>query len=296
MTRPTLRQALAAESPLVTALAHDALSARMIQAAGFKAFTVGGSALLAARYGYPDIALIGLKDMTEGLRDIAAATDLPFFADGDDGYGDVKAVARTVIEYERLGVGGILFEDQKRERKQQRADKAAGVVDAGVIVAKLKTALATRTSRETLIVGRTDAFGALGMDEALRRAEKFVDAGVDGVFIAGLRTPEDYARVGSALRGSILLAAMFEGSGTPWLSPAELGKMGYRQVSYPVTVMFRVVAAMREGLAALRAHATGQRPLAPLANAAEIRAAMDSAVDLARWRDVEARFGAEEGA
>lgn len=296
MTRPTLRQALSAETPLVTALAHDALSARMIEAAGFKAFTVGGSALLAARYGFPDIALIGLKDMTEGLRDIAAATDLPFFADGDDGYGDVKSVARTVIEYERLGVGGILFEDQKRERKQQRADKASGVVDIGVIEAKLKTALATRASRETLIVGRTDSYGAHGLDEALRRAEKFLDAGVDGVFIAGLRTPEDYARVGSALRGSILLAAMFEGSGTPWLSPAELGGMGYRQVSYPVTVMFRVVAAMRDGLAALRAHATGARTLAPLSNAADIRAVMDSAVDLARWRDIEARFGAEEGA
>lgn len=296
MTRPTLRQALDAETPLVTALAHDALSARMIEAAGFKAFTVGGSALLAARYGFPDIALIGLKDMTEGLRDIAAATDLPFFADGDDGYGDVKAVGRTVIEYERLGVGGILFEDQKRERKQQRADKASGVVDAEIIVAKLKAALATRTSRETLIVGRTDSYGALGLDEALRRAEKFLDAGVDGVFIAGLRTPEDYARVGSALRGSILLAAMFEGGGTPWLSPAELGSMGYRQVSYPVTVMFRVVAAMRDGLAALRAHATGASALAPLPNAADIRSVMDSAVQLARWRDIEARFGAEEGA
>lgn len=295
MTRATLREALAAETPLVTALAHDALSARMIQAAGFKAFTVGGSALLAARYGFPDIALIGLKDMTEGLRDIAAATDLPFFADGDDGYGDVKSVARTVIEYERLGVGGILFEDQKRERKQQRADKASGVVEIEIIVAKLKTALATRASRETLVIGRTDSYGALGLDEALRRAERFLDAGVDGVFIAGLRTPEDYARVGSALRGSILLAAMFEGAGTPWLSPAELGGMGYRQVSYPVTVMFRIVAAMRDGLAALRGHATGAKAMAPLANAADIRAAMDSAVELARWRDIEARFGAEEG-
>jgi len=291
MPRPTLRSALEAERPLVTPLAHDALSARLIARAGFRAFTVGGSALLAARYGFPDIALIGLKDMTEGLRDIAAATDLPFIADADDGYGDVKAVARTVWDYETIGVGGMLFEDQQRDRKQQRADKAASVVDEAVIEAKLRTALAVRRSKETIVIGRTDAFGALGLDAALRRADRFLKLGVDGVFIAGLRTPEDYARVGKALGGTILLAAMFEGSGTPWIAPAELGRMGYRQVSYPVSVMFRVVAALKGALGDLRAHALGERAMQPLADAASVRAALDDAVELARWRDVETRFG-----
>ena len=89
MIRPSLRQALEKEIPLVTPLAHDALSARLIERAGFGAFAVGGSALLAARHAYPDIGLIGLTDMTDGLRDLAAATALPFVADADDGYGDV---------------------------------------------------------------------------------------------------------------------------------------------------------------------------------------------------------------
>ena len=291
MTRPTLRQAFAAEAPLVTPLAHDALSVRLIVAAGFRAFTVGGSALLASRYGFPDIALIGLKDMAEGLRDIAAASELPFIADADDGYGDVKSVARTVWEYETIGVGGMLFEDQRRERKQQRADKASGVVEEAVIEQKLRTALAVRRSPETFIIGRTDAYGALGLEAALRRADRFLKLGVDAVFIAGLRTPEDYARVGRELYGAVLFAAMFEGSGTPWLTPAELGRMGFRQISYPVTVMFRVVAAMHGALAELRSHATGARTMAPLANAGEIRAIMDGAVDLERWRDIETRHG-----
>lgn len=290
MTRPTIRAALAAETPLVTPLAHDAISARLIAAAGFRAFTVGGSALLAARYGLPDIALIGLQDMVAGLRDIAAATDLPIIADADDGYGDVKSVARTIWEYEAIGIGAMLFEDQQRDRKQQRADKAGGVVDEAVIEQKLRTALAVRRDADTFIIGRTDAYGALGLDAALRRAERFLALGVDGVFIAGLRTPEEYERVGSRLRGAVLLAAMFEGSGTPWLAPAELGAMGFRQVSYPVSVMFRVVAAMRDGLAQLRAHATGQQPMAPLADAAAVRQAMDAAVRLDHWRDVERRF------
>src|SRR6185503_18496924 len=117
MTRPTLRSALAAEHPLVTPLAHDALSVRLIERAGFRAFAIGGSAMLAARYALPDIGLAARGEMADGIRDIAAATTVPFLADGDDGYGDVKNVALTVASYERLGVGGILIEDQRRDRK-----------------------------------------------------------------------------------------------------------------------------------------------------------------------------------
>jgi 2-methylisocitrate lyase-like PEP mutase family enzyme len=290
MKRATIREALAAERPLVTALAHDALSARLIARAGFRAFTVGGSALLAARHAFPDIGLIGVTDMTAGLRDIAAACDLPFFADADDGYGDVKSVARTIREYEAIGVGGLLIEDQHRDRKQQRADKAAAVIDESAIGQKLRAAMAARQNPDTFIIGRTDAYGALGLDAALRRAEGFLKLGVDGVFIAGLRTPEDYERVGRALNGAVLLAAMFEGAGTPWLTPAELGRMGYRQVSYPVSLMFRVVAALQAALASLRAHATGAQAMTPMDNAAAIRAVLDDAVDLKRWRDIENNF------
>ena len=296
MRRATIREALAAERPLVTALAHDALSARLIARAGFRAFTVGGSALLAARHGLPDIGLIGLKDMADGLRDIAAACDLPFFADADDGYGDVKAVARTVREYEAIGVGGLLLEDQQRDRKQQRADKAAGVIDEAAMAQKLLAAMAARRDPETFIIGRTDAYGALGLDEALRRAEGFLKLGVDGVFIAGLRTPEEYERVGRALNGAVLVAAMFEGSGTPWLTPAELGRMGYRQIAYPVSLMFRVVSILQSTLADLRAHATGSRVMQPLDNAASIRPILDEAVELTRWRDIENRFGTPSAA
>ncbi len=291
MTRPTIRQALAAERPLVTALAHDALSARMIARAGFRAFTVGGSALLAARHAFPDIGLIGVTDMTDGLRDIAAASDLPFLADADDGYGDVKSVARTIAAYEAIGVGGLLIEDQHRDRKQQRADKAAAVVDESLIAQKLRIAMDARRNPETFIIGRTDAYGALGLDAALRRAEAFLKLGVDGVFIAGLRTPEEYERVGRTLNGSVLLAAMFEGSGTPWLAPAELDRMGFRQVSYPTSLMFRVVATMQTALANLRAHAEGTRAMTPMEDAAAIRAVLDDAVELKRWRDIETRYG-----
>ncbi|OZI23242.1 hypothetical protein CAL26_07175 [Bordetella genomosp. 9] len=287
MTRPSLRDALKRETPLVTPLAHDALSARLIEQAGFHAFAVGGSAMLAARHAYPDIGLIGLTDMVQGLRDIAAASSLPFLADADDGYGDVKSVARLVAAYEAIGVSGFLVEDQSRDHKQQRADKAALVVDEAVIEAKLKAAMQARRNPETFIIGRTDAYGPLGLDAALRRAERFLALGVDGVFIAGLRREEDYRRVGEALKGAYLSAAMFEGGDTPWLSPAELGAMGFTQVSYPASLILRVVQALRDGLSALRRHADGVEPLAPMRQGADVRQALDRATDLAGWRAIE---------
>jgi 2-methylisocitrate lyase-like PEP mutase family enzyme len=288
-TRRSLREALAAERPLVTPLAHDALSARLIAGAGFNAFAIGGSALLAARYGLPDIGLVGLADMVAGIRDIAAATPLPFFADGDDGYGDVKSVARMVEAYEALGVGAILIEDQLRDRKQQRAERALGVADIPVIEAKLRTALAARAS-DTLIIGRTDAFGVLGLDAAIARAERFLAAGVDGVFVAGLKARADYERVGRALDGALLSAAVFEGGDTPWLTPAELGAVGFRHVSFPTATLFPAAAAMHERLAALRRHADDVQALTPAADAAATRRILDDALELPRWQRIEATF------
>ncbi|ANN77170.1 isocitrate lyase/PEP mutase family protein [Bordetella flabilis] len=287
MSRPSFRAALAQEMPLVTPLAHDALSARLIEQAGFHAFAVGGSAMLAARHAYPDIGLIGLTDMTDGLRDIAAASRLPFVADADDGYGDVKSVARLVAAYEAIGVGGLLLEDQSRDHKQQRADKAASVVDEAIIEAKLRAALNARTNPDTFIIGRTDAYGPLGLDAALRRAERFFALGVDGVFVAGLRREEDYRRVGATFKGAFISAAMFEGGDTPWLSPADLGAMGFRQVSYPASLILRAVQAMRDGLAALRRHADGTAPLQPMAHGSDARQALDRATGLADWRAIE---------
>lgn len=289
MQRPTIASALAAERPLVTPLAHDALSARLIAGAGFRAFAVGGSALLATRFALPDIGLIGVSDMTAGLRDIAAATPLPFFADGDDGYGDVKSVARMVSLYETLGVGAILIEDQLRDRKQQRADRALGVADLPVIEGKLKVALAERANRDTFIVGRTDALGVAGLDEALRRAERFAALGCDGVFVAGLKSMADYERVGRELRGVTLSAAVFETAGMPWPTPAELSELGFAHVSYPGTLLFRITATMHAALAALRGHATGAQPMSPDPAADTARRTLDDALELARWQALEAQ-------
>jgi 2-methylisocitrate lyase-like PEP mutase family enzyme len=290
-SRVTLTSALAIERPLVTPLAHDALSARMIARAGFRAFTIGGSAMLAARYALPDLGLVGLADMVAGIRDIAGAAALPFMADGDDGYGDVKATVRMVHAYEDIGVGGILIEDQQRDVKQQRADKARSVAERPVIEQKLRAALAERRSADTLIIGRTDAYGVHGLDEALQRAMRFVELGCEGVFVAGLRTLDDFERVGRTLNGVPLLsAALFETPGTPWPSPRALRDMGFTQVSYPASMIFRVTAALEAGLADLRRHATGEAEMARDPRLGAARGALDQALDVAGWQRIEAGY------
>lgn len=293
VNRQTIRQALGSQRPLITPLAHDALSARLIEEAGFKAFTIGGSALLAARHAYPDIGLIGLTDMAMGIKDIADASSLPFLTDADDGYGDVKSTVRTVLAYEAIGVGGMLIEDQERDRKQQRADKASAVADEAVIEAKLRAALSARSNSETFIIGRTDAYGVYGLDAAMRRAERFLALGVDGIFIAGLRTEADYERVGAAFKGSFMSAAMFEGGSTPWLTPAILGEMGFSQVSFPVSLILRAVAAMRAGLEDIRRHGTGEIQMQPFDGMSKAREVLDEAVNLTKWRSIETTFAAD---
>jgi 2-methylisocitrate lyase-like PEP mutase family enzyme len=293
MNRATFASLAARSRPIVTPLAHDALSARLIEMAGFEAFAIGGSAMLAARHAMPDIGLAALADMAGGIRDIAAATRLPFLADGDDGYGDVKSVARTVAAYETLGAGAILIEDQVRDNKQQRAERATALADDATMAAKLTAALDARESRDTWIIGRTDAYGMAGLDEALRRAEMFLTLGVDGIFIAGVRTEDDYARIGRTLSGTFLSAAMFEGGDTPWLTPATLGEMGFGHVSFPGSLILRAVAAMESALAGIRAHADGSAAMERYADFGPARQTLDEAVRLAHWRAIES--GAARG-
>jgi len=105
-----------------------------------------------------------------------------------------------------------------------------------------------------------------------------------------LKTEADYQRVGAAFKGALLSTAMFEGGDTPWLAPADLGAMGFQQVSYPSSLIFRAVAAMRDGLESLRRFADGSKPMTPLADGTSTRAALDDALKLGHWREIEMQY------
>jgi 2-methylisocitrate lyase-like PEP mutase family enzyme len=276
--------------PLVSPLAHDALSARLIERAGFKTFNIGGSAMLAARYALPDLGLAGFAEMLAGIRDIVEASKLPCLVDADDGYGDVKGVVRTIRGYESAGVSGALLEDQSRESKQPGASSARSVVPLEIMEQKLKAAMDARRNPDFVIIGRTDAYGAEGLDAAIRRAERFLRLGVDGIFLAGLKTPEDYVRVGKAFKGSWNCAAIFEAAATPWLTPAALFDMGFSQVAYPNILIGRVTKAMAHGLDRLAQLAAGRENAFAGGEQEMALQSLAEALNLQGWKEVEKKY------
>ena len=223
---PTIRQLAQTEKPLVLPGAHDALSALLIKEAGFKGFFIGGFQTAGARYGLPDIGLCQLGEFSAAFRDMISACDLPVLVDADNGYGDVKNAVHLLHTYERMGVQAMFIEDQVSPK---RCGHMAGkqVVPTEEMEAKLRAMAANRMNPDTFIVARTDARAIHGMDEALRRAERYVRAGADGVFIESMLNEDEIARAVREVQ-TCHVANMLEGGITPILKPSVLGPDGLR--------------------------------------------------------------------
>lgn len=252
-TRPTWKELLAQGGPLMLPSAHDALTARLIERAGFRAYQVGGFALDGAHYGVPDIDLTHFGEKAPVIMQTIGASALPVLVDADDGYGDVKNVARTVGGYEAMGAAAIFIEDQQAPKScgQEGSKK---VVPDEVMVGKIEAARAARRNPDTFLLIRTDARGADGVPEAIRRAEVYRDAGADGVYVEGLKSARELKRVGKALAGTPLATTMMEDGGKlPWLPPEEIYGYGFQMILYPTTVVFRVAKAIERALADLKA-------------------------------------------
>ena len=249
---PTWKELLDREQPLLLPCAHDALSARLIERAGFTAYSIGGFALVGSRYGIPDIGLAAFGEISAGIRDIMAATSLPVMVDGDTGYGDVKNVAHTIEGYEAMGASSIFLEDQVAPK---RCGHMAGkdVIPAADMVAKIKAAVGARRSKDFFIIARTDARAVHGLDEALRRGEQYLKAGVDGIFIEAPQTVKELEIIGAAFKGVPQLANMLDDGRTPVLPPSELKAMGFSMAAYPTTLIFRVARTIERALGDIRA-------------------------------------------
>ena len=249
---PTWKELLDREQPLLLPCAHDALSARLIERAGFTAYSIGGFALVGSRYGIPDIGLAAFGEISAGIRDIMAATLLPVMVDGDTGYGDVKNVAHTIEGYEAMGASSIFLEDQVAPK---RCGHMAGkdVIPTADMVAKIKAAVGARRSKDFFIIARTDARAVHGLDEALRRGEQYLKAGVDGIFIEAPQTVKELEIIGAAFKGAPQLANMLDDGRTPVLPPGELKAMGFAMAAYPTTLIFRVARTIERALSDIRA-------------------------------------------
>jgi 2-methylisocitrate lyase-like PEP mutase family enzyme len=245
----TFRQLVKSERPLVLPGAHDAISARLIQRAGFKAYFIGGFPLVGARFGVPDIGLLALGEIGAGIRDTMAASDLPVLVDADNGYGDVKNVVYTTNFYEKLGAQAVFLEDQASPK---RCGHIAGkqLLSVQQMEANIRAASENRINPDTFIIARTDARELFGLDEALRRGEHYARAGADGLFIEAPTTIDEMERIAKALDVP-QMANMLEGGRTPLLTPKHLEELGFRIAIYGISALMHAVRAMEDLLAKL---------------------------------------------
>ncbi len=249
----TWRQALEESAPLILPVAHDALTARVIELSGFPAYQIGGFALVGSRFAYPDLDLAQFGENSAVMRDTIAASSLPVLVDADNAYGDVKNVTRVVQGYEAMGASAIFLEDQQAPK---RCGHMLGkkVIPAEEHAGKLRAAAAARHDPETFIMARTDALAPLGLDEALRRAELYLRSGADGVYIEAVETVDQLEKVGKTLAGAPLATSILEGGGrTPWMAPGDLHALGYTMLLYPTTVIFQVTHAIQKAVEGLKA-------------------------------------------
>jgi len=284
---PNLRALLSAESPLLLPVAHDALCAKLIERAGFCAYSMGGFALAALRYGLADVGVLSFGEIVAAVRDIMAASALPIVIDGDDGYGDAKNVTRMVRTYEAMGVAAIALEDQVSPK---RCGHMAGksVVPLDVATRKLEAALSARKNSNLLIIARTDARAVLGLDEAIARARHYAKVGADVVFVEAPQSLEELRRIGGSIE-CLQLCNMAEGGRTPIVSPADLKSMGFSMVVYPATLLLRVIKAITEALQDLRDDHL------KLPDGVLSFQALTELLGLDEWRQIDERFGERDG-
>ncbi len=224
--------------------AHDALTAKIIEKAGFKVLTMGGYSASASLMGMPDLSLLTLSEMTECYRRVVNAVNIPVFVDGDTGHGGVFNVTRTVREIEKTGAAGMFIEDQVYPKRCGHM-KGKQVIPTQEMVAKLKAALEARSDPDFVLMARTDALAVNGLDDAIERMTLYREVGADLLFIEAPESEAQMRRICSELDGPCL-ANMIEGGVSPNLSNKELEDIGYAVVTHPVAMTYAVAHAASE--------------------------------------------------
>lgn len=228
----------------------DMISARIADAMGFDALYMTGYGTVASHLGLPDAGLASYTDMLSRVRQIASGTATPLIADGDTGYGGLLNVEHTVRGYEAAGAAAIQLEDQQFPKKCGHTPNRT-VVALDEAVRKIRVAAQSRDSSDFLIVARTDARTAYGLDEALRRGEAFLKAGADILFIESPESAEEMARIAASFDAP-LLANLVEGGRTPILDREQLEALGYRIAIFPASGFLAAGAALRSVYGELR--------------------------------------------
>lgn len=229
----TLRDRLKQKDIVVAPGVFDALSALLAERAGFEALYLSGASIAYTRHGGPDIGLVTMTEVADTLGSIRERVRLPIIVDADTGFGNALNVMRTVRLFERAGANAIQLEDQTLPKRCGHLD-GKSLVSTSEMAGKIKAAVDARASADTLIMARTDAVAIEGLDAALDRIERYLEAGADILFVEALRTTEQMKKALARVAGRApMLANMVEGGKTPLLPAGELQELGYRLVIFP---------------------------------------------------------------
>ena len=248
----SLRARLQSGKILVAPGAYDALSARLLEQAGFEAVYRGGYAASAAAFALPDLGITTLTDMVDHLRRMTNAIGVPVIADADTGYGEVPQVVHTVHELEAAGAAAIQFEDQVFPKRCGHME-GKKVIPAEEMVIKLRAALAARHNPETVIIARSDATAVTGLDDAIARSRMYADAGADVIFIDAPTCEDDLRAIAGGGINAVLMVNVSEYGKTPDLGAKRFEELGFGLVIYPSSTLFAAAQSTKELAAQLMA-------------------------------------------
>ncbi|MDH4095158.1 MAG: isocitrate lyase/PEP mutase family protein [Betaproteobacteria bacterium] len=250
----TLRSLLAAGEFVLAPGVFEMFSAKIADRMGFKALYMTGYGISASHLGVADAGLVTYRDMVERARTIAQGTRTPLIADADTGFGGLLNVRETVRGYEAAGVQAIQIEDQEMPKKCGHTPNRR-VVPLAEAVKRVEVAVEARRSSDFLVIARTDARTALGLDEAIRRARAFAKAGADVLFVEAPESEEEFARIGAELAPHAkLLANMVPTGRSPMLPAEKLKARGFSIAIYPSAGMGAACAALEAAYAHLKQH------------------------------------------
>ena len=252
----SLRQRLAEDAILVAPGVYDALSAALASDAGFQAVYLSGASVAYTRLGGPDLGLVSVTEVADTIARIRERVATPLIADADTGFGNALNVARTVRLFERAGASCIQLEDQSFPKRCGHL-KGKTLVPAAEMVGKVRAALDARASADTLIMARTDAIAVEGFKAALDRAERYVEAGADVLFVEAPESEEQMRDLNARFAGRVpLLANMVEGGRTPFLAADALEALGYSVAIFPGGLVRALTKAAQDYFATLKTHGT----------------------------------------
>jgi 2-methylisocitrate lyase-like PEP mutase family enzyme len=251
-----LRERLSQPRVLLAPGVYDALTALIAEQAGFEALYLSGGAVAYTQLGRSDVGLTTAKEAVDVLARITDRVSTPVIVDADTGFGNALNVERTVRDFERAGAAMIQLEDQTFPKRCGHLENKS-LVSTAEMCGKVRAAVDTRRSRDTLILARTDAVAVEGLDAAIERAEAYLEAGADALFIEAVRSAADMDRVCGIFAGRVpMLANMVEGGKTPVQSAPELGERGYRIVIFPGGTARFVARQLTGYYGSLKTHGT----------------------------------------